>query len=361
MQGRIAALLACAAALAAPRAVRADECVVNGTPVAPATLAAALEAGLGVSLPGQLAGVPFSVVHAETTQIHWLGCADDCLSSTPAGEARCGNLVEDPIDFARSLEVAGLGQPNAFVDIAASQSATGKWEVGAAAFVHPEWNEESGSAAFGLEVGTREVIDVSSASAAEELPLEIQLQAVGQTGLLGCTGDVFRWNPNRTLQFRVTEESNLPPFTRPLVPTQYFGGFLVERETFALAVRPNATLVIEVWLRASANATGASDIHGNQCRGGYALFYFQEPPEPSGIQIRLSGHPALTLTPRSGIAYLPVPEPPGGGSAAALTLLGVAAHARRVSSGGRRSRRPRRAGARARPRAAHPPAASGSA
>lgn len=211
--------------------------------------------------------------------------------------------------------------------------------MGAAAFVHPDWDEQNGSAAFGFEVGTREVIDVGSASAAEELPLEIQLQALGQTGLLGCTGNVFRWNPNRTLRFRVTEDSDVAPFTRELVPTRIFTSFLVERETYAISVRPNSRLTIDVWMRASANATGAQDLQGNQCRGAYALFYFQEPPEPLGIQVRLSADPALTLTPRSGIAYLPVPEPAGGAVVATLALLAVAL---RRQHGGRRA--PSRAG-----------------
>lgn len=330
MRGPIVAMFACAAALGAPRPVRAGECLVNGEPVAPSQLASGLEIGPAASLPGQLDGVPFSVVYSDTAQILWLGCSGgDCLSSVAVGQAQCGNLVEEPIDFARTREVAGVPEPNALVEIVASQQATGKWEVGAVAFVNPGWDEQSGSAAFRFELGTREVIDVTSDSAAEELPVEIQLQAVGQTGTLhGCTGNVFRWNPNRTLQFRVREDSNVPPFTRNLVPTQFFTGFLVERETYAISVRPNSRLTIDVWMRANINATGANDGLGNQCRGGYSILYFQEPPEPSGIQVRLSPDPALTLTPRSGLEYLPVPEPAGGAVVATLALLGVVARRR---------------------------------
>src|SRR5262245_56285142 len=77
------------------RAAEAGECLVNSNPVPPGDLAFALEAGSGASLPGQLAGLPFSVVNLEQNSISWTGCSDDCIYQQNMGETQCGSLVED--------------------------------------------------------------------------------------------------------------------------------------------------------------------------------------------------------------------------------------------------------------------------
>jgi hypothetical protein len=326
------AIAICAGFVLEAPGVEAGECIVNANPVPPSDLAFALESE--GSLPGQLAGVPFSVLHVEALSISWVGCAQDCLFSQGLGATQCGNLVDTPIDDAYTREIAGVPDPHAVSQIAAEQLATGKWDVAAVGFIDPYWQEQSGSAAFGFQIGTRDVIDVSGGSGL--VPLEIGLRAASHLPLQYCAGGLFTWIPQHSLRFRVTERlTGGTPFERDLVDEVY-SQFFRRNLVFPVEVRPGSTLTVDVWFQASANATGANDIYGNQCTGGYALLDFSDQQlllnyPGDGIQVFFTPDPSLTLTPRSGFAYLPVSEP-GAALAGFAVFAALAQRARRSST-----------------------------
>jgi hypothetical protein len=343
--------------LGAATGAGAGECVVNANPVPPSDLAFALESE--GSFPGQLSGVPFSVAYVETLNINWVGCAQDCIFSQGLGETQCGNLVDTPIDeyFARSI--AGVPDPPAITEVRADQATSGKWDVAATAFISPTWEEDDGSAAFGFQVGTRDVIDVSGGSGM--VPLEIGLRAASHLAIQFCAAGLFTWIPQHTLRFRVTEQLlGGVPFERALV-NEVYSQFFRRSLVFPVEVRPGATLTVDVWFQASANATGANDIFGNQCRGGYALLDLSDQPPiggypGDGIEVFFTPDPSLTLTPRSGFTYQGVPEP-GARSAGSVRsrrwLSARDAGARRSRRrGGRRPPRRRARARRAAPRRA---------
>lgn len=315
--------------IAQVRAAEAGECVVNSNPVEPSTLAFALEAGSGASLPGQLAGVPFSVVSLQQNSITWSGCAEDCIYQQNLGETQCGNLVEAPIEAFYSAMVAGIPNPPAFSQVVADHFPNGKWTIGGSAFTSTDFHQPGSSAAFSFELGTREYIDVASSSE-NELPVNIGLRARSHLGLAGCFvyGGIFNWFPINEMRFRVTETSDVFPFTRDLVPTQYYSQFGNAEEVFAVDVRPNSVLTVDLYFEGGGNATGAQDLSGNYCPGGYVfLDYFLHTAD--GIQVFFSPAEGLTLTPRSGIVYEPVPEAEASAVATALLLAIAARRARR--------------------------------
>jgi hypothetical protein len=294
----------------------AEECVVNGNPVSPATLASELEAGFG-SLPGQLAGVPFSVVSGEQLSINWTGCAEDCIYSTGLGESQCGNLVATPVESLLLREVAGVPDPLAQAAVTAGQSPNGKWNILADAFVDPYWSETSKSASFDFELGTREVIDVSGSAGAK--PLDIHLRGGSRLPYVevGCIGDLFHWVPSQRVRFRVTERTT---FTT-LVNTVYWDPFYSQTEVFTINVENGWVLQIDLHYEAFANATGAQEPGGEYCDGGYVFLDAAGPPDRDGLQLFLDPDPSLTLTPRSGIVY-EAPEPDAGAAwAFAIALL----------------------------------------
>jgi hypothetical protein len=317
MRNRCSIALACLAGLAAP-AVHAGECLVNGTPVSPQVLASVLEQGPTASLPGQLAGVPFSVVSHQSVSVYWASCGEDCLFNEFLGESQCGNLVESPIDSFVEAEYIGVPNPPAFAQVLAIQSANGKWEVGAQGFVSPTWDKPDGHAAYSFELGTRDVIDVTSGSAAELLPLAVQFRALGHLGIQICEGNLFHWIPLHSARIRVIEQSSSG--TRTLV-NEVYSQFFQRDLVFPVEVRPSSTLTVDVWFQASANAGPAQDGFGNYCAGAVAPLDFYGPPAWDGIQVSFVPDPALTLTPRSGILYEPLPEPE---SAAGIALLSLA-------------------------------------
>jgi hypothetical protein len=327
MQWRTAAVAACLVVclvlIAQVRAAEAGECVVNSNPVAPSTLAFALEAGSGASLPGQLAGVPFSVVSLQQNSITWNGCAENCIYQQNLGETQCGNLVETPIEAFYSAMIAGIPDPPAFSQVMADHFPNGKWTIGGSAFTSTDFHQPGSSAAYSFELGTRDYIDVTSNSE-NELPVNIGLRARSHLGLAGCpvNGGVFNWFPIHEMRFRVTETSDAFPFTRDLVPTQYYGQFVKAEEVFAVDVRPNSVLTVDLYFEGIGNATGAQDLSGNQCPGGYAfLDFFLHTAD--GIQVFFSPAEGLTLTPRSGIVYEPVPEPAAGATAVVVALFAL--------------------------------------
>lgn len=335
MQWRTAAVAACSVAclvlIAQVRAAEAGECVVNANPVLPSTLANALEVGIGASLPGQLAGVPFSVVSLEQNSISWNGCAEDCIYQQNLGETQCGNLVATPIEAFFSAMIVGIPNPEAFSQVVADLFPNGKWTIGGSAYTSSSFHQPGASAAFSFELGTREYIDVTS-SGENELPVSIGLRARSHLGLAGCpvSGGIFNWFPIHDMRFRVTETADVFPFTRDLVPTQYYDQFGKAEEVFTVSVRPNSVLTVDLYFQGLGNATGAQDLSGNYCPGGYVfLDFFLHPAD--GIQVFFSPDEALTLTPRSGIVYEPVPETEMGAAALAV-LLGIAA--RNVRRGG---------------------------
>jgi hypothetical protein len=291
----------------------AGECLVNQNPVAPSALAAELENGFG-SLPGQLAGVPFSVVSYQGVDLYWTGCAADCVVNDHPGESQCGNLVETPVDSFVKSEVAGAPNPPIFAEVAAEQLGNGKWNVWGNAFLEPFWEETGGSASFGFALGTREVIDVAGSAGAR--PLDIRLRAGSHLGIQYCLGHLYQWIPGHHMRLRVTERTT---FTT-LLATQYYDGFFGADDTFTIDVEPGWVLQVDLWFQASANATAAQDPFGNYCDGAVALLDFLGPPASDGIQLFFAADPSLTLTPRSGIVY-EAPEPEGGGAAALATTL----------------------------------------
>jgi hypothetical protein len=321
------AVAACAVALAvAPNNAQADQCpLVNGNAIPPSAFASELEVGFG-GLPGQLAGIPFSVVSYEGANIFWTGCADECLINDYPGDTECGNLIQEPLDVPIKSQIGAVGNDApAFSEVAAEQWTNGKWDVFATSFVSPSWEETGGSAAYMFELGTREVIDVSSAETGLK-PLRIRMQARSHLGINDCNPNLglFTWIPTHGTRFRVTEETPGPPFTRTLVPTTYHDNFFVADDVFDVEVSANSTLTVDVFFEASANATGALDVFGDQCSGGIAILDFAE---DDGILVSFSPHPSLTFAPRSGLAYETAPEPHEG--AGLIALASLAQHMRR--------------------------------
>jgi hypothetical protein len=273
--------------------------------------------------------VPFSVVSLQQNSISWVGCAEDCIYQQNLGETQCGNLVESPIEAFYSAMIAGIPNPPAFSQVVADQFPNGKWTIGGSAFTSNTFHQPGSSAAFSFELGTREYIDVASSSG-NELPVSIGLRARSHLGLAGClvNGGIFNWFPLHEMRFRVTETSDAPPFTRDLVPTQYYSQFVKAEEVFTVDVRPNSVLTVDLHFEGSGNATGAQDLSGNQCPGGYVfLDFFLHTAD--GIQVFFSPAEGLTLTPRSGIVYEPVPEAATGGVAAILAMVALRGLARR--------------------------------
>jgi hypothetical protein len=298
---------------------RAGDCVVNENPVSPATLAYELELGSG-SIPGQLAGVPFSVVNYQQVSITWTGCAQDCLYLTYPGDTQCGNLVETPVESTVSAEVVGVPDPNAFSDVFAGQVDGGRWNVFAQALVNPSWDETGKSAAYVFDLGTREVIDVGGSAGS----VDIRLRAGSDLGVQRCFADIFEWIPRHDLRFRVTERTT---FTT-LVPTTYWDQFFEADETFTIDVQPGWVLQVDVYFDVFANATSAQEQGGEYCDGAIAILDFLNPPAGDGIQLFFDADPGTTLTPRSGIVY-ETPEPEGGAFAAFASALLLAASRRR--------------------------------
>jgi hypothetical protein len=312
--------LSCAGLIAGAPAVEAGECVVNANPVPPQTLAQQLK-GVG-SLPGQLAGVPYSVVDYGGVNVLWTGCAAECVLNDYPGDTQCGNLVETPIDSLVVTEIAAVPDPLAFSEVSAEQSPNGKWNVAANAFISPEFEEPNGAATYSFELGTREVIDVGGGPGTK--PLDIRLRVGSHLAIQQCVGGLFTWIPHHNLQFRVTE---LTTFTT-LIPSVYYDQFFLIDDTFTIDVYPGLVLVLDVYFDAGASATGANDIFGNQCTGGIATLDFAEGPERDGIQLYLSPDPSITLTPRSGMIY-EVPEADAGPAAIAVLLALATRRARR--------------------------------
>jgi hypothetical protein len=314
-KGLPVAALGLVPALAVGWEARAGECIVNSAPVAPLDLANALE--FGGSLPGQLNGVPFSVVSLQSQTLYWPGCAADCTFVQYQGASQCGDLVATPIDY-DSLVQYPLVQPEMFSAVGADQAGDGKWTVLAQGFVSEEFGTIGGGAGYTFELGTREVIDVTSSGGSDPLALEIGFHAGTHITAQVCEDGIFRWNPSRDLRFRVQERTSMGA-TNTLVPTVYHDQFVAVDDVYPVEVKPGSTLTVEIYLHASANATGAVDGFGNFCDGGMAVLdmdpgiaffdYGGGSPALDGIQISFSPDPALTLTPRSGIAYTTVPEP----------------------------------------------------
>lgn len=318
---RSRAIAVCVVAMMQASGARAGECVVNGNEVPPSSLASELEVGFG-GIPGQLAGVPFSVVNYDQMSISWNGCADDCLYISNQGDSQCGNLVAAPVESMRTPTVTAVPDPYAFSHVFAGQAENGKWNVLASAFVDPYWEQESKSAVYDFEVGTREVIDVAGSAGTK--PLDIYLRGGSRVeGIeVGCFGDVFRWIPNHQISFRVTE---LTTFTT-LVNTTYWTQFFSRTQAFTIDVQPGWVLQVDVLLDVFANATGAQDLGGQYCDGAYAYIDLAGPPDSDGVQLFLDPDPSMTLTPRSGIVY-EAPEP-GAGAAASIAIALLAARKR---------------------------------
>lgn len=307
-----------------------------GVPVTPFELASELEVG-SAGLPGQLAGVPFSVVSLEQMALYWPGCGQDCVSFQFEGATECGDLAATPIDASYLALHPGALEPTLIANVAADQTASGKWRISAQGWVMPGTAPQSAAAGYTFELGTRDVIDLTSSGGTAPLPLDIGIRAGTWIGLESCGDDgFFRWNPLRDLRFRVTER---PPSGSPrtLVSTVFYDQFVLVDDVYPVEATPGSTLTVDVFLRVSANATGAQDTFGNLCEGGRALLDMDPriafldlgggSPAHDGIQLLFSPDPALGFAPRSGIDYAPVPEP--GSTASAVAALGAVALARR--------------------------------
>lgn len=328
------AALGLVSALAVSSVARAGECVASTTPVPPTDLASALE--FGGSLPGQLSGVPFSVVSLESQTLTWPGCGVDCTFVQLQGVSQCGDLVATPIDYASLVEYP-LVQPELFSAFDADQAADGKWTVLAQGFLSDAFDPTGGGAGYTFELGTREVIDVTSSGGTDPLPLQIGFRAGTHITAQACEDGIFRWNPSRDLRFRVSERT-AGGATNTLVATVFHDQFVSVDDVYPVEVTPGARLTVEVFLRVSANATGAADGFGNLCDGGIAVLdmdpgiaffdYGGGSAALDGIQLLFTADPALTLVPRSGITYEPVPEP-GVLTRGAIAIAALAACARR--------------------------------
>lgn len=318
--------------IGASAVARAGECVVNGTPLTPAELANALE--FESSLPGQLAGVPFNVMSLQQLSLQWQGCGQDCVNRQLEGESQCGDLVTTPLQsaFLELYPAGGTEDASLINNVAASQSATGRWRILAQGWVFPDTAPQDSGAAYSFRLGTREVFDVTSnGGGTGPLPLDIGIRAGTWVTVSLCGDDgFFRWNPSRDLRFRVS--SRLPPAgSVTLVDTVFYDSFVRVDDVYSVQVAPGSTVTVDVYLAVSANATGAQDMFGNQCQGASAVLDM----EPAlgffglgggsgaydGIQVLVSPDPGLTLTARSGMEYPAVPEP--GAFASAVVALGA--------------------------------------
>lgn len=306
----------------------AEECSV---PVTPDTLASALEVGPTGSLPGQLAGVPFSVFSLESMPLIWPSCGASCVFTQPTGVTECGDLVSNPTTVSYLAVHPDVVQPTLLSNVAARQSANGRWTIAAQGIVAPNSHPVGASAAYVFELGTREIIDVASTGGTGRLPLDIGLRAGAHLGLQVCDGGRLRWNATRDLRFRVSEQ--VPGSARRTLVSTFFSptSFVLVDDVYSVEVTPGAAVTIDVFLRVSGNAVSGTDPFGTTCDGADVLldmnpgivFFGQSTGNPAydGIQVQLSPDPALVLTPRSGIDYETVPEPDLLGGVAAASLL----------------------------------------
>jgi hypothetical protein len=283
--------------------------------------------GNGGVIPSQLSAQPFSVVSLEQVNVTWQNCSGSCVEVTYQGESQCGNLVENPVDVYSVAELVEPGIPDyAFSEVDAQHASNGKWQTRAVAYLSPEVPQFYNTS-YGYELGTREVIDVTSTATGVQ-PLKIRLLAGGQFGVQQCIGDLYHDIPSHSMRFRVTERDDANFIERQLVDTRAYSQFFAIDEVFTIEVKPNVTLYVDVYLSVGSQVhTQNSHQQGPifiECWGATSTLDFEEGPEADGIQLFFSPAETLTLAPRSGIVYETAPE--AGSSAAAIAmLLGLAA------------------------------------
>jgi hypothetical protein len=312
----------------------AGECLSgSGNPVPHHVMAYGLSIGGSGDIPGQLSGQPFSVISLEQANVSWSGCADSCVTVSYQGESQCGNLVENPVDFYAVAELVEAGIPDyAFSEVGARYAANGKWETRAVAYLSPDV-PATYSANYTYDLGTREVIDVTSTATGVQ-PLRIRLLAGGQFGIQQCIGDLYHVIPSASMRFRVTErDANF--IDRKLVE-RFYDYLFASDEVFTIEVKPNVTLYVDVYLRVGS-LVHTQNFHQQgpifiECWGATSTLDFEEGPEDDGIQLFFTPAETLTLAPRSGIVYETAPEVESSAAAIAM-LLGLAAqHAGRKTS-----------------------------
>lgn len=339
--GRRAGALAVAAGLLGARGARAGECLINGNPVNTDEMAYRLELG---TYDHAIYNEPFSVVHLAQAGVFWDSCSPDCEPIVHFGGSQCGSLVEDPVDFyAMAAKQPPPHDDAAYSEVAAFLQEDGKWEVSALAYLSPLTANLTTNANYSFELGTRDVIDVTSVDASMH-PLEIGLRARSHLAVRQCLGQVFQETPHHAMRFRVQERVLTPVYEdRMLVDTTYYDQFHSTGQTWTVEVKPDSTLYVDVFFASSTQIHMINqDAFFQDCPGAISqLDFFGLPGD--GIQVFFTADPALALTPRSGIAYDPVPVPePARAALVATVALAACARRRRVSGGTRRRGRRRR-------------------
>lgn len=277
---------------------------------------------------------PFATVFQESLGIVGDTCGGECPFSTDYGAVTCGNLVEDPIDHDGVVEIAGVPNPMAFTEFYADLLPNARWEVGAQGFISPAAgsSHEARTTFANFKLGSRDVLDITSnGSGAQTIDVNL-LMLRGDLGIVGCIGEILVVRAIPTVMFRLREDPVGPAPPEMLLDVDLsvldYGS-----NPFQVEVTPPTVLYIDFFLSAGVNATGDNFTSEDLCAGGNTTLDFRPPSNPNGptegFQIFLSGSPQLTIVPRSGIDYQPVPEPTTGGGAVVAAMVALRSLLRR--------------------------------
>jgi hypothetical protein len=300
---------------------------------------------------------PFAAVFHERVGATKPGCTDDCAIAQSVGLVECGDLRGVAFE---SITAGYVGEAEGNADAALLPN--GKWNVVARAEIAAAaggMNPTVDGAWAQIELGTREVFDVTSAAAAPQR-LDVRLRlGVARFGDFECDGTWYQRPPTGQLHLNIHEDPAGPPQDVSLLASRSYTVLLDETdELISVDVGPNATVYVSTWLELDAYTAGGgygTTLPSVYCAGGLSLGDASDQegdPDDAdqGLELSMTWSPALTAVPRSGLLYEPVPEPGRAiVAAASLTMLGCIA-ARRARSTptptppGTRARGPRRGG-----------------
>lgn len=272
---------------------------------------------------------PFATVfqaNLSTTQTN--GCGGDCPADVWPGDNECGNLVTTPIDVDRWIAGPGQDDYNGYETRLLSN---GKWEYRTdVQILAPTVGAKFANS--NISFGHREVFDVSSGASGSQ-PFQFRLRESGifPGSVVSCPG-IYRTTPLLTRYLRVRAAGSAQsilfaqltvPDTELTLQTNPLYKRIVRDWNFDIQVPANTVLYVDV-LYNPAGGTYDSPVvdsqNGLRCDVTVVTSQWIDPF--GGIQLFVSPGPGVTATPRSGIAYEPVPEPTVAvGSIAGMLLL----------------------------------------
>jgi hypothetical protein len=338
MRRRPFAILVCVGALLHGRAAQGGACLDDGSPVTldPSAISQALQLDDFGSDPLR---EPFAMYYVEQVQVAATGCGSACATLQYRGAVECGDLTQAAFPEARLDLLTG---DDAFGSIQAELLPIGKWNLRTEAFLSAAYggmNPALQSVSAFAEIGLREVLDVSSSASARQR-LDVRLQLGIDVGVAGaCGADGYTTPPSRALRYSIFEDPAGAGGLEQLASGSYgLAPFFGVDEIVPVDVSPNGAVFVSVWLDVSSQADPGGYLSlppYSYCPGGISLGDAFDDPEPidpgddgEGLQLSMSWAPALTVVPRSGLAYEPVPEPGrNGASLAALAALALCGRA----------------------------------